>query len=460
MALKFGTDGVRGVANVDLTPELVLALGRAAARVLRRAGDPAFLIGRDTRISGPLLTAALSAGLASEGMEVRDLGVVPTPAVAALSAADGLPAAMISASHNPYPDNGIKLFAAGGRKLTDDAEQRLEAELAAIVAEPIRAASRGSPQPGQPVGAEVGRLSFDADALARYQDKLTAALESRRLDGLRVAIDCANGSASVTALDALGRAGAGVVAVLGADPDGTNINDGCGSTSPGGLQQAVVRTGANVGLAFDGDADRVIAVDESGALVDGDQLLAIFAIDLHQRRCLAGNTVVVTVMANMGLRLAMAHHGIRVEETQVGDRYVLEALDRGGWSLGGEQSGHVIFPRLATTGDGVLTGLLLLDVLRRQGGSLAELAARSMTRLPQVLRNVPVADRDGLAGAEEVWAETARVEAELQGRGRVLLRSSGTEPIVRIMVEAPTEVEATTAADALATVVRRSLGGC
>jgi phosphoglucosamine mutase len=453
VALKFGTDGVRGVANVDLTPELVLALGRAAARVLSDSDHvPAFLIGRDTRVSGPLLLAALSAGVASEGLEVRDLGVVPTPAVAALSAAEGLPGAMISASHNPYRDNGIKLFAPGGRKLTDDAEQRLEGELAAIVERPRPLSPAG------PSGTRVGRVCPDPDGVRRYEAVLLSSLEGRRLGGLRVVLDCANGAASVTAADVFRRAGAAVVGVLGASPDGMNINDGCGSTAPELLQQSVLRDHADVGLAFDGDADRVIAVDQHGGLIDGDQLLAIFALDLRARGALVENTLVVTVMANMGLRRAMAEHGIRVAETQVGDRYVLETLERGGWSLGGEQSGHLIFPRLATTGDGVLTGLLLLDVMARRGQPLAELAAAAMTRLPQVLRNVSVARRDGLETAGDVWAEVARVEAALGGQGRVLLRPSGTEPLIRIMVEAPTEPEADDAAARLVEVVSRSLG--
>ena len=464
MALKFGTDGVRGVANVELTPELVLCLGRAAARVLGGSGrERAFLVGRDTRISGPLLQAALAAGLASEGFEVRDLGVVPTPAVAALSAADGLPAAMISASHNPFQDNGIKLFAAGGRKLSDETEDCLEAELAAIVAGPSGSRGQGSTGQGStgqgvPTAAGIGRLCPDPSGVDRYELQLIRSLEDRRLGGLRVAVDCANGAAFATAPDVLRQAGADVVVVLGADPDGTNINGGCGSTEPGLLRDAVTRHRADVGLAFDGDADRVIAVDHTGALVDGDQLLALFAVDMRERGRLAEDTVVVTVMTNLGFRLAMQDRGIRVEVTQVGDRHVLEALDRHGWSLGGEQSGHVIFRDLATTGDGVLTGLVLLDLMARSGRLLADLTDTAMTRLPQVLRNVPVENRDGLDGAEAVWAEVAAVEAELKGQGRVLLRPSGTEPYIRVMVEAPTEAAAEEAATRLAAVVSRSLG--
>jgi phosphoglucosamine mutase len=467
VTLKFGTDGVRGVANTDLTPELVLALGRAAARVLCRPGPagsprPAFLIGRDTRVSGPLLQAALAAGLASEGVDVFDVGVLPTPGVAALSATSGSPAAVISASHNPFPDNGIKLFAAGGRKLSDETEERLEKELAGILAgqaAPIDPVAPNVPSgEGRPTGGGVGRLSADPDGPAWYRRQLVAALEGRRLEGIRVAIDCANGAATVTAADALRRAGAEVVAVLAADPDGRNINDGCGSTHPGGLQATVVASGADVGLAFDGDADRVIAVDHTGVLVDGDQLIALCALDLRSRGRLAGDTVVVTVMTNLGFRLAMDTHGIAVHETDVGDRNVLEALDRGGWSLGGEQSGHVIFRDLATTGDGVLTGLLLLDLVLRSGRPLADLAAEAMVRLPQVLRNVRVADRAGLAAASSVWAEVADVERALGGSGRVLLRASGTEPLVRVMVEAPTSHEAEAVAERLVTAVTRALG--
>jgi phosphoglucosamine mutase len=457
VTLKFGTDGVRGVANTDLTPELVLALGRAAARVLGGAGSsgdrPVFLIGRDTRISGPLLQAALSAGLASEGAEVRDLGVLPTPGVAALSAARNTPAVMISASHNPFPDNGIKLFAAGGRKLADDVEQRLEAELGAILA-----GAAGSAADNPPTGLGVGRVLPDEESLGWYEEHLVASLEGRRLGGIRVALDCANGAASVDAADVFTRSGAEVVAVLAAEPDGININDGCGSTAPGRLQATVVEHGADVGLAFDGDADRVIAVDHTGALVDGDQLIALCALDLRARGRLVDDTVVVTVMTNLGFRLAMEAHGIRVHETQVGDRYVLEALDRGKWSLGGEQSGHVIFRDLATTGDGVLTGLQLLDQLARTGQGLASLAGKAMSRLPQVLRNVRVADLAGLAGAESIWAAVADVEAELGATGRVLLRSSGTERLVRVMVEAPTESAAEAATARLVGAVTAALG--
>ncbi|MDP9440959.1 MAG: phosphoglucosamine mutase, partial [Actinomycetota bacterium] len=417
MSLKFGTDGVRGVANAELTPELTVALGRAAGRVL---GQGPWMVGRDTRISGPLLHSALAAGLAAEGARVVDLGVAPTPAVAAACAERNLPGAVISASHNPFPDNGIKLFAPGGRKLPDDVEEQLEA---AIAAGPVGEAATGS---------GVGTLDTDSSALGAYADHLLEALEGRRLDGMSVVLDCANGAASPLAGDIFRRAGASVT-VLHAEPDGTNINAGCGSTYPAGLQQAVRdRPGTTLGLAFDGDADRVLAVDAAGELVDGDQILALAATDLRQRGRLKGDTVVVTVMSNLGFRQGMEAAGIRVVETRVGDRYVLEALAAGGYSLGGEQSGHVIFTDLATTGDGMLTGLLLTDVVCRQGRPLAELAASAMTRLPQVLRNVRVAHPEALAAAAEVWAEVHAVEGELADQGRVLLRPSGTEPLVRV----------------------------
>ena len=442
MSLRFGTDGVRGVAGTELTAELVTSLGRAAARVLASPGD-SWVVGRDTRESGPMLQAAFSAGLAEEGVDVVDLGVVPTPVVAAVAASRRVPAAMISASHNEYTDNGVKLFGPGGRKLTDPDEAQIEALMKEL------GAGRGS---------RVGRLSVDPVAREWYCEQVVASLEGRRLEGIPVAIDCANGAASTTAVDVLSAAGATVVEVLAAAPDGTNINANCGSTDPSGLSAAVVAKRAACGLAFDGDADRVIAVDGEGAVVDGDRLLALFATDLRRRDRLAGDTVVVTVMTNLGFRLAMADAGVAVHETPVGDRYVLEALEANGWSLGGEQSGHVIFRDLATTGDGVLSGLLLLDLLARDGRSLASLAAGVMERLPQVLRNVPVADRDALAGADPVWAEVRAVEAELGDHGRVLLRPSGTEKLIRVMVEAPTQDLAQTAVDRLTAVVHSSLG--
>ena len=447
MTLRFGTDGVRGLANAELTPELVLALGRAAARFL---GGDAFLVGRDTRLSGPMLQAALTAGLTSEGCNVVDLGVLPTPAVAARSAQLGLPAAMISASHNPYPDNGVKLFAAGGRKLSDAAEHGVQAELDRL----LGAAVTNDPK----VAAEVGRVDRDDEAADAYVGQLLQALDGRRLEGMRIIVDCSNGAASGVAGAVLRGAGADV-SLIHAAPDGTNINHGCGSNHPELLQAAVRDSpGTHLGLALDGDADRVVAVAADGTVIDGDHIIGLCAVDLHQRGRLAGDAVVVTVMTNLGFRLGMARRGIDVVETKVGDRYVLEALEERSLSLGGEQSGHVIFRELATTGDGLLTGLLLADVVHRSGRALLDLAPEVMTRLPQVLRNVIVADRAGLQHATAVWDEVAAVEAELGDQGRVLLRPSGTENLVRVMAEAPTEEAAAGAVARVEAAVEAALG--
>jgi phosphoglucosamine mutase len=441
--LRFGTDGVRGVANAELTPELALALGRAAVRVL---GGDRFAVGRDTRRSGPLLEAALTAGLASEGADVTILGVVPTPEVAWWSATEDAPAAMVSASHNPFPDNGIKLFAAGGRKLTDAVEAELEEELQRLLGssprEAVADAVIGSPAGGRavPTGADVGRLLPAEHAQDGYAHAVMATLDGRRLDGLTAVVDCANGSASVVAPRVLAELGVDVH-VIHAVPDGANINDRCGSTHTDELAQTVFARGADLGIAFDGDADRVLLVDAEGDLVDGDQIIALCAIDRHERGVLTDDSVVVTVMTNLGFRLAMAERGITVVETAVGDRYVLEALEEGGLSLGGEQSGHVIFPDLATTGDGLLTAAQVLDVIVRGGRPLADAAAEAMTRLPQVLRNVRVARRDPEI-VDRLRPAVAEVESRLGGQGRVLVRPSGTEPLVRVMAEAPTQADA------------------
>jgi phosphoglucosamine mutase len=448
MTLRFGTDGVRGLANVELTPELALALGRAAARVL--GVERPFVLARDTRRSGPMLEAALAAGLAAEGAEVVLAGVVPTPGAAYLGAQRDCPAAVLSASHNPFPDNGIKFFARGGRKLSDEIEERLEAELDAILA--------GGGAATRVEGAGVGVARPDETAVREYESWMLTVLEGRRLDGLRVVIDCGNGAATATAPWVLAQLGAKVENLaIGAQPDGTNINAGCGSTDVGPLQAEVVATGAAAGLAFDGDADRLVAVDERGGIVDGDHIIAIAARDLRARGRLRHDTVVTTVMANLGFHHAMAAEGIRVETTAVGDRYVLEAMEAGGFSLGGEQSGHIIFGDLATTGDGLLSGLVLLDVLARSGRPLSELAS-VVQKLPQVLRNVRVADRTGLAGATAFWDEVAAVEAELGSAGRVLVRPSGTEPLVRIMVEAATAEAATAYTDRLESALTAALG--
>lgn len=444
MPLEFGTDGVRGLANAELTPELVLALGRAAARIL---GGP-FLVGRDTRLSGPMLQAAFSAGAASEGVSVVDLGVLPTPGVAFVSAGWTAPGAVISASHNPFPDNGVKLFAAGGRKLTDAEEQTLEDELRRVVA------GEGD---ARPTGAGVGRLERDPAAREAYAAHLVASLEGRTLEDLTVVLDCGHGAASVVAPQVVRMAGA-TVHDLGVDPDGTNVNDGSGSTDLTALRKAVIDHGADAGLAFDGDADRVLAVDGEGGVVDGDHLIALCALDLRERGRLKDDTVVVTVMTNLGLRRAMDAAGIAVHETPVGDRHVLAALDAGGWSLGGEQSGHLIFRSLATTGDGILTGLQLLDLLARRRKPLAELGAAAMTRLPQVLRNVRLVARPDGDVAELLAPAVGAEQARLGADGRVLVRPSGTEAMVRVMVEAPTLDQAEDVAARLAAEVTRVLG--
>jgi phosphoglucosamine mutase len=446
----FGTDGVRGLANADLTPELALALGRAAVGVLltedrSASGRPAVVVGRDPRASGTLLESALVAGILSAGGDVLAAAVVPTPAVAFLTRHYGAAAgAVISASHNAMPDNGIKFFGPEGFKLPDAVEQRIEAALAAP--------DQGAPRP---VGADVGGLRPTADdAVEAYLAHLLEGVPD--LDGLEVVVDCANGAAAEIAPEAYRRAGAKVTAVA-ADPDGHNINAGVGSTHPEHVRAALKRTGALIGLAHDGDADRLLAVDEHGKLVDGDVILAIAALDARDRGGLPTNTVVTTVMTNLGFRQAMDHHGIRVEQTAVGDRYVLEAMLAGGHTLGGEQSGHLIFLDRATTGDGLLTGLRLLAVMAGTGRPLSELAT-VMRRLPQVLVNVRVADREALEGAAAVWRAVEAEEARLGDRGRVLVRPSGTEALVRVMVEAETEQEARATADRLAVVVVSELG--
>jgi phosphoglucosamine mutase len=442
MTLRFGTDGVRGVANLDLTPELVVALGRAAARVI---GGDRFVIGRDTRISGPLLESALAAGLAAEGVRVEIVGVVPTPVVAWAAACDDVGGAMISASHNRYPDNGIKLFARGGRKLRDDVEARLEAEVDHLV-------HGTGAVPMAPTGDAVGTLVAAPEYLLGYADSIVDSVEGRDLRGLKVVIDCANGSATTVAPHVLRRLGAEVT-VIHAEPNGTNINEACGSTHPADLQAAIRKSGADAGLAFDGDADRVLAVDADGELVDGDQIIAITAVDLHERGRLRDDTVVVTVMTNLGFRQAMTERQIRVEETAVGDRAVLDAIETGNFVLGGEQSGHVIFHDLATTGDGLLTGVQLLDIVKRTGRSLRDLAG-VMTRFPQVLRNVRIGVGASIAELDERLAgDLSAAQAALGDDGRILVRRSGTEPLVRVMVEAHTEAQAEEVAERLVAAV-------
>lgn len=443
--MRFGTDGVRGVANLELTADFALALGRAAGRVLGATGA---VVGGDTRRSTPMLDAALVAGLAAEGLEVLRLGVVPTPAVAFHAGRLGWMGAMVSASHNPHHDNGIKLFAPGGLKLPDAVERRIEAEL-----QTVREGARVSAsEPGAVVDASSG--DRHRELVGDYLDHVVGAVDGRSLSGLRLVVDAANGAASETAEELFSRAGAEVF-VVHASPDGRNINAACGATDTASLSQSVVEHGAHLGLALDGDADRLIAVDERGAVVDGDHVIAVCATDLRRRGRLRDDTVVVTVMANLGFRLAMQAAGIQVVETPVGDRYVLEALERGGFSLGGEQSGHVIFREIASTGDGMLTGLVLADVLARSGRTMSDLAGSAMTRLPQVLRNIAVADRVPDV-AEQLADELAAASGELGENGRVLVRASGTEPLIRVMVEATTAEQAAAVAERLAdAVVRR-----
>ncbi|HET6818543.1 MAG TPA: phosphoglucosamine mutase [Mycobacteriales bacterium] len=443
MPRLFGTDGVRGVANGDLTPELALRLAVAAAHELLEqrggaAGRPLAVVGRDTRPSGELLEAAVAAGLLGAGVDVELLGVTPTPAVAHAVTADGVDlGVMISASHNPMPDNGIKFFAHGGYKLADETEARIEAHLGESWE--------------RPTGAGVGRR-HDADASRRsasYVDHLVASVP-KRLDGVRVVVDCANGAASAVGPAAYRAAGADVV-VINDDVAGYRINDGCGATHPEAVAEAVRVHGADIGLAHDGDADRCVAVDSEGRVVDGDQILAVLALGMKERGRLAGDTVVATVMSNLGFKKAMAEHGIAVADTAVGDRYVLERMRADGYRLGGEQSGHVILLDHATTGDGVLTGLHLVARMAETGRSLADLAS-VVTRLPQVLVNVRVADKD--AAMSTLTELSARADAALGADGRVLVRPSGTEPLIRVMVEAPTEEQATEVAETLAAAVR------
>lgn len=449
MARYFGTDGVRGVANVDLTAELALDLSVAAAHVLTEAGvfgrrQPTALVGRDPRASGEFLSAAVCAGLASAGVDVLQVDVVPTPAVAYLVSEYRTDlGVMISASHNEMPDNGIKFFSRGGVKLSDDLEEAIEERL--------------GEEWTRPVGDRVGRIIAEPNALELYVDHLVASLrQDKPLEGITVVVDCANGASYKTAVQAFERAGAAVTAIF-AEPDGLNINAGCGSTHPQRLQQAVLDSHADLGLAFDGDADRCLAVDHEGNLIDGDQILAILGLALQEDHRLASNTIVATVMSNLGLLLAMKEHGIRVDQTKVGDRYVLESMNANGFSLGGEQSGHVIMSEFASTGDGVLTGLHLAKRVARTGRTLKELAS-VMTRLPQVIINVRDVDKLRAGIDPEVNSAVADANHELGDGGRVLLRPSGTEPVVRVMVEAPTEERALSIAKGLADKVKTRLG--
>ncbi|WP_313549068.1 phosphoglucosamine mutase [Corynebacterium sp.] len=444
MTRLFGTDGVRGLANKKLTPILALKLGQAAAEVLTADREsyelrPTAVIGRDPRVSGEMLDAAIAAGLASRGVDVVRVGVLPTPAIAFLTDDYGADlGVMISASHNPMPDNGIKFFTAGGRKLPDSIEDQIQATMEGLSEE-------------GPTGTKLGRIISEApDARDRYLKHLREAV-AVDLSGLKVVVDAANGAASRVAIEAYRAAGAEVVPIHN-KPNAFNINENCGSTHIEKTQEAVVEHGAHLGLAHDGDADRCLAVDAEGNVVDGDQIMAILAVGMKEENNLRFNTLVATVMSNLGLKLAMKEQGIEVRETKVGDRYVVEELIRGDFSLGGEQSGHIVLPEDCTTGDGTLSGLSLMARMAKTGKSLKELAS-VMTVLPQTLINVPVSNKAAIMDSADVRAAIAQAEEELGESGRVLLRPSGTEELFRVMVEAAEEEQARKVAGRLAAVV-------
>jgi phosphoglucosamine mutase len=441
MGRYFGTDGIRGVANVDLTPELAFRVGRAAAAAI---GGGVFFVGRDTRPSGPMLEAAFAAGVCSAGATVELGGILPTPAVAYLvRQRDAACGVVVSASHNPVEDNGIKLFGPDGYKLPDAREEQIEALLDAD----------DLPRPS---GIGIGTIRLVPDAEEAYLGYV-ASLAAGRLDGLRLVVDCAYGAAVRTAPRLWRALGADVIA-LHAEPDGARINVNCGSTHLAPLQAAVRAAGADLGLAHDGDADRVLAVDEQGEVVDGDAILGICALDRRERGVRGGDVVVATVMSNAGFETALRAAGVRLERTGVGDRYVLERMREIGAVLGGEQSGHIIFLDATTTGDGLITGVELVNVMRRTGRPLSALRA-SIPRFPQVLRNVRVADRNGVADAPAVREAVAEAAARLAGAGRILVRPSGTEPLVRVMVEAASLEEAEAVAGRVAEIVARAGGG-
>jgi len=445
MARLFGTDGVRGKANKDITAELALRLAQSAAIVLaagaRERGERArAVVARDPRVSSDFISAAVSAGLASSGVDVFDAGIIPTPACAYLTADLGADfGVMISASHNAAPDNGIKFFSHGGHKLPDSLEDEIEAAMGQALT---------------PLGGEVGKVTRFADAEDRYLVHLLGTLETR-LDEVKVVVDCAHGAASAISPQAFSDAGAKVI-VIGADPDGTNINSGYGSTHLSALQAAVIEHGASLGIAHDGDADRCLAVDETGKVIDGDHIMAILALAMRDAGKLSRDTLVATVMSNLGLKVAMREAGINMLETAVGDRYVLEEMRSGGYALGGEQSGHIIFSHFATTGDGVLTGMQLAARMVETGKSLSELAA-VMETYPQVLVNVQGVDKSALDGDSDLASLVSQAEAELGDDGRVLLRASGTEDLVRVMVEAKDQGTAQSWAERIANLVEKNL---
>ncbi|MDQ3660221.1 MAG: phosphoglucosamine mutase [Actinomycetota bacterium] len=442
MSRLFGTDGVRGVANRDLTPDLVLVLGRAAGLVLAPDGGE-IVVGRDTRLSGPMLEGALLAGLSSAGAEVALAGVVPTPAVAFLTVDRAARAgAMISASHNPVPDNGVKFFSDEGLKTSSETEDAIEQAMQASVRE-------------LPAGEKLGRIERLEDAASRYVEHLLKSTGAD-LEGLKLVLDCAFGAAYEVGPQTFRAAGAEVVAIND-EPDGSRINVDCGSTSLESVARRVGEEKADLGLAFDGDADRVLAVDENGNEVDGDRILGLTALRLKEQGALSGGMVVVTVMSNLGFIKALEARGVEVRTAPVGDKFVADVMRETGAALGGEQSGHIIFAHHATTGDGVLAGLQVACSLQASGEPMSRLA-HFFEPYPQVLISVPVKDRGGLEQAQDLWDEVEVVEKRLGREGRVLLRASGTEPVVRVMVEAAAEVDARRAAEGLAVAVKETLG--
>lgn len=446
MGKLFGTDGIRGVANVELTPEMAFKIGRAGASVLSGKGGPAaFLVARDPRISGAMLEGALSAGLTSAGADVYLAGVISTPATAYLTKQQAVcGGVMISASHNPYSDNGIKFFNADGFKLSDEVEDEIE-----------RLYFMAEDSLPRPNADKIGRIHPIVDAGDQYIRFLLSHIPFR-FDGCRIALDCANGAASNLAPAAFRALGAEVVAVHNT-PDGLNINNACGSTSPGEVSRVVLQTGAQLGFTFDGDADRVLAVDEQGKLIDGDTIMAVLASHFKAAGRLSKNTVVATVMSNLGLEKFAEAEGFQLLRTKVGDRYVLEMMLTGGYNLGGEQSGHIIMLDYNTTGDGLLTALQLASIVVSEGRPLSSLASL-LTRYPQVLINCPVKKKDSMDKNLRLQQAVAQAEKKLAGRGRLLVRPSGTEPLIRVMVEGPSEDELHTIANGLADVIREELG--
>ncbi|SER32213.1 phosphoglucosamine mutase [Gracilibacillus ureilyticus] len=446
MGKYFGTDGVRGVANQDLTPELAFKLGRYGGYVLtKESQNPKVLIGRDTRISGNMLEGALAAGLLSIGAEVMRLGVISTPGVAYLSKAmDAQAGVMISASHNPVEDNGIKFFGSDGFKLSDEQEAEIEALL-----------EQDEDNLPRPVGGDIGQINDYFEGGQKYIHYLKETIDNE-FDGIHIALDCAHGATSSLASHLFADLEADI-STIGSSPNGLNINDGFGSTHPEKLQELVIEKGADIGLAFDGDGDRLIAVDEKGNIVDGDQIMFIIAKYLNERGLLRHSTVVSTVMSNIGFYKALEENNMKSDKTAVGDRYVMEEMRKGGYNLGGEQSGHIIFLDYTTTGDGMLSGLQLVNVMRETGKKLSELAGE-MDKFPQLLKNIRVVNKNEVMTNRLVLESIEKVEKEMGSEGRVLVRPSGTEPLVRVMVEAPTLEECNHYVDEVVAVIQSVIG--